>query len=437
MRIIYFLLLFCCVQICPAQTYSSLINSNPFYVEEIDVSQLKENQLYISMPFAKQTVLNPEQKKQLNERVTIKLELVYTKYRKASSFNQKQLNNARLTELNKLAPSLFENRFWEFGLISQTNGNSPEICNKMFHGFIVTFRPNSTNSTLALEANYLNDLVASMLKQDSIDADSIPKKQYIKTRFDSKWGYLHDTIYYEDTVKPPAIPDFFYLQSLYNDTSVLSAFNRNPSWKNFIVVTDVTGSMSPYSAQVIVWLKKQAENKKASSFVFFNDGDDKESRKKKPLETNGIYAVNNKGLQVVINAAIKCMKNGSGGGEGLENDVEAIIEGAKQDPSSESVILIADNYESMRDYEYIKKINKPVHVILCGSENMVNVQYLDLARQTKGTLHTPNSDVSILETIKESEHFFIDEKEYTYEKGRFHSVYNCPRRHTPKNIKTL
>lgn len=107
----------------------------------------------------------------------------------------------------------------------------------------------------------------------------------------------------------------------------------------------------------------------------------------------------------------------------MENDIEAIIEGVKYYPKSEGIILVADNMEIMRDYDYIKKIKTPVHVILCGTNGRINIQYLDLARQTKGSLHTSRSDTYNLELIKENEHFLLDEQEYTYKNGRFHSVY--------------
>lgn len=423
MRIFYFLLLLSCSHLITAQNFTDLVNNDIQFVDEYAIDKLKKNQFFIATPFAKAIILNPEQKKMIAERVVIKLELIYTKYRKSTNFNQKQLNENRLKELNSLAPQLFETRFWDYQLISQTNGNSTEECDQIFHGFVITFRPNSTTNTLTSEANYLDALVSSMVKNDSLINDTTPKKFDIKTHYDQQIGYLHDTIWYIDTIKPPSPPDFFYLQSLYNDTTVLSSFNRNKDWKNFIVVTDVTGSMSPYSAQVFVWLKKQAENNKAKSFVFFNDGDQKLSQKKKPLDTKGIYVAENSSLKEVIKIATKCMKNGSGGGESMENDIEAIIEGIKYYPSAEGVILVADNMEIMRDYKYIEKIKMPVHVILCGAEQRINIQYLDLARQTGGTLHTAYSDVTNLQKIKENEHFFIDDKEYMYNRGRFHSVY--------------
>ena len=423
MRFFYFLFFFCCSQFCFSQNYSSLVNTTPTFVEEVDVVNLKENQLYISMPFAKKLILNPEQKKQLTEKTIIKLELVYTKHRTSPSFDQKKLNNNRLKELSRLVPSVFENRFWEFQLISQTKANSRESGNKMFHGFIFTFRPNSTSTTLKKETDYLKNLVSSMIKNDSVKNNASPKAFNISTHYDKNKGYIHDTVWFTDTIPPPKPPDFFYNQSLYKDSTVLNSFNRNKNWNNFIVVTDATGSMSPYSAQVFVWLKAQAEKKLAQSFVFFNDGDEKPSRKKLPLETKGIYLSKNTSIEDVVNSAAKCMRNGSGGGENLENDIEAIIEGLKQHPNAERVILVADNMESMRDYKYLSKIKKPVHIILCGAKNRINIQYLDLARQTKGSVHTKNSDIINLHEVKEKEHFFLEEKEYLFEKGRFHFVY--------------
>lgn len=419
----FFLILFWCSNAVVAQQFNEFVKSTPQEIGVYDLQSLKENQTYIAMPFGKKTVLNPEQKQLIYEKVLVKLELVYTKYRSSETFNQQQLNTNRFIELEKLAPEIFENRFWGYELISQTNGNSTAECDKMFHGFVLTFRPNSTKNSLTQEANYLDKLVTTLIKNDSIATDTTPKNFTIKTHYDMTVGYLHDTIWFVDTFPKPSPPDFFYNQSLFNDSTVLNTFARNQNWQNFIVVTDVTGSMSPYSAQVFVWLKAQAENKKAKYFVFFNDGDEKESRKKTPLDTKGIYIVENKSLEDVMKTATKCMKNGSGGGESMENDVEAIIEGLKYYPNVEGVILVADNHEIMRDYDYINKIKVPVHVILCGAENRINIQYMDLVRQTKGTLHTSKSDITNLQDIKENEHFFIEKKEYMYHKGRFHSVY--------------
>lgn len=423
MKSISLLILVCFVSSLFANQLEQLSKIEAKEVPTIKLNELKPNQLAISMPFAKELILNPEQKKALVEKAIIKIELIYTKFRTSSQFNQQELNYNRLVELKKFLPNLFENPLWGFDLVSQTNGNSQAECNTMFHGFIITFRPNSSPITLALETEYINKVVAQLVKQTK--KDSIPDQLTydLKTRWDDKIGYVHDTIWKinEEEQIPP--PDFFYDQSLYKDSTVINAFNRNKSWKNFIVVTDVTGSMSPYIAQVFVWLKQQVENNNAKYFVFFNDGDSKESRQKKPLKTEGIYGCANKGLEAVMQKAALCMKKGSGGGEGLENDVEAILFGLKEFSEADEVILVADNFESMRDYKFLSEVKKPVRIIVCGALNRINIEYLDLARSTNGSVHTIKSDVLNLNTIKKNQTITIDGKSYLFYNDRFNFVY--------------
>ncbi len=402
-----------------------LVNAEVTYVDVVDLNKLSSNQIAIAMPFAQELILNPQQKEQLSEKAIIKIELVYTQFKTSPNFNQKLLNQKRLLELKKHVPNVFEFPLWNFELISQTQGNSREECTPMFHGFIITFRPNSSVNTLKEESEYLQNLLLTILKNDSITKDSSSKKiMDIKTHYDKQWGYIHDTIWGLDTFPPPSPPNFFYNHNLYKDSTVINVMNRNNNWDDFIVVTDVTGSMSPYIAQVFVWLKEQSENKKAKYFVFFNDGDDKPSKKKKPLDTQGIYVSPNTTLDSIMNVAAWCMEKGSCGGEGLENDIEAIVEGLKYFPKAKEIVLIADNFESMRDYQFLDKIKTPVHIIICGGEGRVNIQYLDLARKTKGSIHTKNQDVFNLNEIKKGEYIYINEKKYVFQEDRFHFIYN-------------
>lgn len=406
-----------------ANQLEQLVNTSIMEEGEVNINALLPNQLAIAMPFANQLILNPEQEKALQEKVVIKIELVYTKFRTSPTFDQKVLNYNRLVELKKLVSQLFENPLWDFSLISQTNGNSQEECNNMFHGFVITFRPNSTNNTLVQEAEYLDKVVANLLKKSK--KDSIPDKMRfdLKTRWDNVIGYVHDTIWKinEEEQVPP--PNFFYDHSLFKDSTVINAFSRNKNWKNFIVVTDVTGSMSPYIAQVFVWLQEQAENQQANYFVFFNDGNNKNSNQKKQLKTEGIYGGLNTGVEAVMQNAALCMKKGSGGGEGLENDVEAILFGQEAFPDADEIILIADNYESMRDYKFLAEIKKPVRVIICGAKTRVNIEYLDMARTTKGSVHTTKSDVFNLNTMKRDQKITIDGQTYLFYNDMFNFVY--------------
>ena len=63
----------------------------PSYIEEYNLKSLLPNQIYISTPFAQPIILNPEQEKLLSERVVLKIELVYTKFRTSPSFDQETI----------------------------------------------------------------------------------------------------------------------------------------------------------------------------------------------------------------------------------------------------------------------------------------------------------------------------------------------------------
>ncbi|MBW6482136.1 MAG: hypothetical protein K0B10_03660 [Vicingaceae bacterium] len=393
---------------------SSVTNINTF-----NRSTTHKDQLLIEMPFAKEIILNKEQKQQLQERVVIKIQLIYTQYRTSEKFNQIELNKKRLLELKKLIPEVFDFPMWEYELVSQTDGNSRAECNKMFHGFVITFRPLSTDDYIQQESDYVKQLIHNFSKIDSLAKDTTPKPFHIKTRWDN--GYVYDTIWGEekkiDFYPPP--PPNPYLASLKEDSTVLNSFSRNKNWTNFIVVTDATGSMSPYYSQVLTWLKGQLNNENAHLFVFFNDGDRKPSDKKLPLETGGIYVTTERSYEMVSQTINKCISGGAGGGETKENDVEAMLLGLKHYPEAKNIVLIADNYERMRDYEFMDKITVPVHVFLCGTDKFVNLQYLDLARSTKGSIHLTNEDVFELDKLKEGGIILINEREYVLTNGKF------------------
>src|SRR5690606_25496232 len=77
------------------------------------------------------------------------------------------------------------------------------------------------------------------------------------------------------------------------DSTVVNIMNRHPSWKEMMVVTDVTGSMSPYLIQLVLWHNLNRNAHKVKRYVFFNDGDQLPDRKKKVGMTGGIYIHDN------------------------------------------------------------------------------------------------------------------------------------------------
>lgn len=112
------------------------------------------------------------------------------------------------------------------------------------------------------------------------------------------------------------------------------------------------------------------------------------------------------------------MKKGNGG-DIQENNIEAIIDGMNTNPNCKEIVLIADNYANMRDYTMIKNIKKPVRVIICGNYNGINTQYLDLARATKGSIHTIENDLLNLMNINEGQQIDIGKYTYTISEGKF------------------
>ena len=112
------------------------------------------------------------------------------------------------------------------------------------------------------------------------------------------------------------------------------------------------------------------------------------------------------------------------GGDIQENNIEAIILAINKNPNLKEVILIADNWAPMRDYYLMSQIKIPVHVIICGliPGMPINTEYLDLARNTKGSIHTVEDDISQLIYIAEGKVIQIGGFEYKIIGGRFTKI---------------
>ena len=113
------------------------------------------------------------------------------------------------------------------------------------------------------------------------------------------------------------------------------------------------------------------------------------------------------------------MKNG-GGGDAPENDLEAILEGMNKFKVYDEIILIADNYANIKDIKLLSKIKKPIRIILCGVDGEgVNVDYLNLAYATKGSIHTIEDDITNVTETLEGKTIEIDGATYKLIKGKF------------------
>ena len=193
---------------------------------------------------------------------------------------------------------------------------------------------------------------------------------------------------------------------------VSRVFNRNPGWKQSLVVVDVTGSMTPYLFDLMAWLRLTTTTRNRRTFVFFNDGDDTEDSAKKIGRTGGLYPVQTADFEDLI-ATMRTAMNNGGGGDLPENNGEALLKGFELLPHSDEAILIADNHAFPRDSRLLAPLaGRNVRLILCGTAPGVNPAYLDLARKYRFSVHTIGSDLTSLYRLHEGEKITIDGIEY-------------------------
>lgn len=203
------------------------------------------------------------------------------------------------------------------------------------------------------------------------------------------------------------------------DLAVQNALDRN-KFQNPLIVTDVTGSMSPYMAQLQGWFKINAPKNPTAQFVFFNDGDNKSDASKVIGNTGGIYYTPSVPVDQLLNFMSMAAAKG-GGGDGPENNMEALIKGTKMATKPfTDIVMIADNNAPVKDISLLGSFNKPVHIIVCGgSGNFVHPDYLLIAWKTKGSIHTADADYNNIGNLKDGETIKIGMSDYRLMKGEF------------------
>ncbi len=190
-------------------------------------------------------------------------------------------------------------------------------------------------------------------------------------------------------------------------------FKRNYSWDSMAIVADLSSSMSPYTAQMMAWFYEDLQQapQRIQHLTFFNDGDGKKDELKYLGKTGGIYHIEAQDFSIVKAEVYKCMRAGRGG-DLPENNVEASLAAINACPNCSNYVLICDNFASPRDLELASQLQKPLQIILCGAQHGVNPAYLDLARQSKGSVHTANSDLRDLHQLKIGEEIVFEQRTY-------------------------
>lgn len=202
-----------------------------------------------------------------------------------------------------------------------------------------------------------------------------------------------------------------------SDSAVTAALRRN-CWSEKLIVCDLTGSMSPYAAQLSAWYQLTYQKEKNLQFVFFNDGNEMPDDKKVIGNTGGIYYAPSEGITPLFNTIAKVSAAGSGG-DCPENNMEALIKGTQMAKPYKELVMIADNYAPVKDIRLLKDFDKPVHIIVCGADNGILEDYLNIAKKTKGSIHTMEEDITNLASKAEGQELQIGKFKYKVMGGEF------------------
>ena len=303
----------------------------------------------------------------LHSETIVAVDLVYSDYPEGEDFSE--LNRRRIIELYSTLPEAFNRQVVTWRIIKQTGVKKTGGIQNYFHGFAIYYRPMPTNYA---ENKLIEDIV-------------------------------------EGRVKP-------------EDSTLLKVFERNKKWKDMLVVCDVTGSMSPYTAQLLLWIKANQKLRNMKDILFFNDDDEKSTSQTIKDDTTGMWTVSSGNYKKVLEVALTAMKEG----RHSENNLEAVCAAVKKYPKGkQKILMIADNWEDPCDMQllsYLKKNKIPVRIILCGVNGSINTNYLDIARATGGTLHTMEDDLVNLSSIKEGTKFKIGNMLIMLYNGKFYQI---------------
>lgn len=361
-RILTLTALLCCLQLSAQNHLEKRLNAaSVTRVERFSTENLAENQAFLSMPYGSSQFLNFLRPGAFRNADLERVDLVYTAFPKDNDARQRRLNAQRIRALEQRLGTQQNLAYVQWGLIVQTACPNETVARQLPHGFLLTFS----------EADELPDFTMEKKLVDLADGDS----------------------------------------------TVLNTLNRNNDWKKMLVVTDLTGSMSPYTAQLLLWFKLAHNTGRVEHLVFFNDGDGKPDSLKILGNTGGIYDIKPQSFEDIAALANTVVEKGTGGDE-PENNVEALLHGIKACPACTEIVMISDNWASPRDLALLKQLNKPVRIILCGTEEGVNPDYLNLARDTGGSVHTIYEDIENLLTLNEGQEIKIGNEVFVVRRGR-------------------
>ncbi len=436
--IIYFFLLFSTLLRAQLVSVDYLMGEKQSMVDVYERPDKSIPSITLKISFADDSILNPQVAKALRGKAVFEIHLVYSEYRQVTNFDQPELNRTRLENLKKIAPQIFNatNIKWKF--IAQTGCHNPNECLKFFHGFVIFFQQPSTKETAKMDADFLDanfkpepvDTIEELKKKKVIVGHYyVPKSKWKRkrgVRFDTPgiWNRKRKNLYDTLLVHTKRIiydyPFKYYMtdKKYFKDSTIFKILKRN-NWSKMLMVTDATGSMTQYILQLLAWTSVDSNLTRLKTIVVFNDGDNKPDISKPMGSTGGIYFIVPKSPEFVFKEIRKAMVKGNGGGDIPENDIEAMLRAFESCKECNEAILVADNLSDCRDFPLLWKIKKPVQIILCGTNDGINTQYLEIARKTGGSIHTIEQDIGNLSKLNEGDTFYVGSQKFMLKEEKF------------------
>jgi len=387
---------------------------------------------FVPMSFGKSKTGAAENTKLPANAEIIAVDIVYTDFPKGQSFDV--LNEKRAQTTLKNYPGLTGNTAVQWNLVAQTACETKEEAEALFHGVVIHYRVPPTVESVAKEISFLKTIgkptAKPAVKKDFATAmggsTAIPprSKETSKSKtavlkegsesyaiVDDSKGEIYLSCYSAGLVGSP------FINSSGPDSTVSAVFNRN-KWKDMNIAADVTGSMSPYTAQLLLWLSLNFNDKKVKQVTFFNDGDRKREHEKKVGQIGGIYQTATCDIESVRKVATKAMMGG-GGGDCPENNLEGVLKAVQANPNCKEVVMIADALAPVKDIALLDQIKVPVRIVLCGTYYGIQSDYLKIAMKTGGSVHTMEADLVNLTTLKEGETITFGKFMYRITSGTF------------------
>jgi len=425
--------------------FQELMNLKPEGILKIKIDS--NTAIYLRMPFSNAFFSDISQLRFLpNIDAIYGIDLVYTRYKDVDTFNQPKLNFRRYQELFKKIPNAFSKTEIRWRVIEQNESRTKEAAEKCFHGFVIYLK-NDVPDTMAKKEiltitkileSYKDTMVFIPVKIDwKIKKTKIATGKYLPNNKNKrKQGITYNSrglgfrdpqykIHRDSTVRKKTggvyKKVFFFDTTLFKNTNEFKLLTKRKWSTQMAVVADVTGSMTPFSTQVLLWIKYNPEALQFGKFAFFNDGNNTPDAFKKIGNTGGIYFADSKNFDSVFNVMTRTMSLGLGG-DLPENNLEAVKAALKRWPDTDTVLMIADNNAPVKDMLLLSGIGKPVSVLACGVTNRIHPDYIKIVTTTGGKLFVLDKEIQNLKGLKNGNRINIGSSVFECQKGALFKV---------------